>query len=166
MTCSETSKSGHLLEGENLTPRAPSSKQETGMLGFAPGRVTHRLGTYGAPSSRGESGQTLLGHQPKARNRTPAGCAGCRLEWGDAASGLPAGPPRVLQHLPVLVTCCHLVPPHHKCWGPEVLKVGMPQVSRMGCKVPVGSPFSTPVAPSNPTCPPKDNLHLVLQTGQ
>lgn len=51
---------------------------------------------------------------------------------GDAISGLPSAPPTVLQHLPMIVTYCHLVPPRHKCWGPRVLKVEMTRVSRMG----------------------------------
>lgn len=36
---------------------------------------------------------------------------------GAAGAGAPRPPllPRVLQPLPTPVTCCHLVPPHHKC---------------------------------------------------
>lgn len=79
------------------------------------------------------------------------GCAGCRLERG-AASGLLSAPPRGLQHLPTLVTCCHLVPPRHKCWGPGVLKVGRP----------VGEKAKRPWGP-HPRHPWPQAVPLVLQ---
>lgn len=90
-------------------------------------------GLSGTPSSCGERGQTLPGHHPKGRGRIPAGCwavLGAGWSWGGCVCSIraPSAHPRVLQYLPVLVTCCHLVPPRHKCWGPGVLKVGVPRV--------------------------------------
>lgn len=149
------------MEGENLTPRALSSKDETGVLGFALGQVTYSLGMHAGPSSDGD--QTLPGHQLQATSWTPSGCI---LEQGVQHYGSLCSP----QSAAAAPRACSLLPPGAtspqllESWDVEIWDAAdVEDGDTLSIKAPVRSPFSTPMVPSSPM---STSLHLDLQTSQ
>lgn len=70
------------MEGKNLTPRVPSSKHETGMLGFAPGQVTWGWGCMEHPVPVERVARPAWA-SAQSKEQDPSGvlgCGECRLE--------------------------------------------------------------------------------------